>query len=166
MPNYGPDVSAPRTRTDEINRRAIIEGFDHTRIRICEADMTTEPKNRGDAPEYTAIMSAVNYTSGRVGAECMLAMKKHDSMNSAHEAYSVILEELHEFREHVRAKGENRNKHQMALELIKIAAMCVRAIVDLGLPLSEFGNEQSAEDDQIPCAYCGIWHKPPHCHDQ
>ena len=54
-------------------------------------------------------------------------------MNSAHEAYAVILEELDEFWEEVRKKRIDRDPVKMLNELVQIAAMCQRAAEDLHL---------------------------------
>ena len=56
-------------------------------------------------------------------------------MASAHEAYSVILEELEEFWEEVKAnKGDPvEHKRRMKKELIQLGAMVARSLVDLGL---------------------------------
>lgn len=61
------------------------------------------------------------------------AMCAHESMHSAHEAYAVIAEELDEFWDNVRLKKSDRSNAKMRNELIQTAAMCVRAIHDLGL---------------------------------
>lgn len=66
-----------------------------------------------------------------VAREVDRAMQVHPSMKSPHEAYAVILEELDEFWELVRAKQPDRL--DMRKELIQTAAMCLRAIVDLDL---------------------------------
>ena len=68
-----------------------------------------------------------------VDAECQRAMSLHEPMNSVHEAYAVILEELDEFWEEVRKKKNERNPRQMCQELTQIAAMAIRAIHDLNL---------------------------------
>ena len=65
--------------------------------------------------------------------ELIRARAMHRDMNSAHEAYAVILEELDEFWEEVRMKKENRSKERMRTELIQTAAMCLRAVIDLRL---------------------------------
>jgi hypothetical protein len=57
----------------------------------------------------------------------------HASMNSAHEAFAVILEELDEFWEEVRKKRSERLNTKMRDELVQTAAMCVRAIRDLNM---------------------------------
>ncbi len=59
--------------------------------------------------------------------------KGHAKLNSAHEAYAVILEELDEFWEQVRMKREVRDPAAMLTELVQIAAMAQRAAEDLGL---------------------------------
>jgi len=61
------------------------------------------------------------------------ARGKHEPMNSPHEAYAVILEELDEFWEEVRAQTDARNGAHMLKELVQIAAMCERAAHDLDL---------------------------------
>ena len=65
--------------------------------------------------------------------ELTTAILKHQSMNSAHEAYAVILEELEEFWEEVKKKRENRSPDRMRMELIQIAAMACRTVIDLNL---------------------------------
>jgi hypothetical protein len=70
-------------------------------------------------------------------------------MNSLHEAYSVILEELDELWEQVRLKREERHRGQIYRELVQISAMAERAATDLNLPRllhkSEYQNAEFAE---------------------
>lgn len=68
-----------------------------------------------------------------IGIEVRSAVQKHASLNSAHEAYAVILEELDEFWDEVKLRREQRDPQAMRNELIQTAAMCVRTIIDLGL---------------------------------
>jgi hypothetical protein len=75
----------------------------------------------------------IQYSLQCIGEELEIAMEKHKPLNSAHEAYAVILEELDEFWEEVRKKREERSREAMRTELIQTAAMCVRAIHDLDL---------------------------------
>lgn len=56
---------------------------------------------------------------------------KHGPMNSDHEAYAVILEEVEEYWLQVMKKKEQRNCDAMRDELIQIAAMCAKAARDL-----------------------------------
>jgi NTP pyrophosphatase (non-canonical NTP hydrolase) len=69
----------------------------------------------------------------RVREELQTARSKHSPMNSSHEAAAVIMEELDEFWDEVKKKRERRSKQKMKEELIQIAAMACRAIIDLDL---------------------------------
>jgi hypothetical protein len=75
-----------------------------------------------------------------VAAELGRAMIQHGPMHSAHEAYAVILEELEEFWWQVKInpkklspEAQNDRLIEMRKELLQVAAMAVRAIVDLNL---------------------------------
>jgi vacuolar-type H+-ATPase catalytic subunit A/Vma1 len=63
--------------------------------------------------------------------EIEAARAKHNPINSAHEGYSVILEELDEFWEEVRKKRSLRDKKKMVSELVQIAAMAQRTAEDV-----------------------------------
>lgn len=65
--------------------------------------------------------------------ELCVAQDKHGPMRSAHEAYSVILEEVDEFWQEVKRKREERDLEAMRRELMQIAAMACRAAIDLHL---------------------------------
>lgn len=67
-----------------------------------------------------------------VEKEVLHASMKHPPMHSLHEALGVIREEYIEFEEEVFKKAENRRPQDVAMELRQIAAMAVRAAVDLG----------------------------------
>ncbi len=54
-------------------------------------------------------------------------------MASAHEAYAVILEELDEFKAEVFKKSSQRSRLRMRSELVQVAAMALRALVDLSV---------------------------------
>lgn len=79
------------------------------------------------------LLPADEYGLQYVRAEIDRARGLHDPMSSAHEAYSVILEELDEFWEEVKKKREKRDPDKLFKELIQVAAMCVRAATDLHL---------------------------------
>lgn len=66
-----------------------------------------------------------------IGSEVQTAEAKHKPLNSPHEAYAVILEELQEFWLEVMRKDEDRRPEAMRLELVQAAAMCIRAIRDV-----------------------------------
>jgi hypothetical protein len=63
--------------------------------------------------------------------EVTRARRLHQPMNSHHEAYAVILEELDEYWDEVRKKREERDPEAIRKELIQVAAMCVRAVNDV-----------------------------------
>jgi hypothetical protein len=68
-------------------------------------------------------------------AELAAARRKHNHpINSPHEAYAVMLEELDEFWEEVRRQTNDRNPTAMYRELIQIAAMAQRTAEDLIVP--------------------------------
>lgn len=66
-----------------------------------------------------------------VAYELAAAQSKHPPMHSLHEAYAVILEELDEFWDEVRA--QEYDPGDAGHELIQTAAMCLRAFVELRL---------------------------------
>jgi hypothetical protein len=67
----------------------------------------------------------------QVGTEVARAEGLHAPLNSHHEAYAVILEELDEYWDEVRKKASKRDLKAMRTELIQTAAMCVRAILNV-----------------------------------
>jgi hypothetical protein len=66
-----------------------------------------------------------------VQCEIERARTKHRPINSAHEGYAVILEELDEFWDEVKKKRELRDKRRMYDELVEIAAMAQRTAEDV-----------------------------------
>jgi len=66
-----------------------------------------------------------------IKAEFAAAAAKHKPFNSLHEAYSVILEEVDEFWDEVKKQERHRNEANWRTELRQIAAMALRALVDL-----------------------------------
>lgn len=64
-----------------------------------------------------------------IAAEVARAERKHAPLNSPHEAWSVIYEELEELREHVRADtGRSADARK---EAIQVAAMGLRYVLNL-----------------------------------
>jgi hypothetical protein len=59
------------------------------------------------------------------------ACEKHPPLNSLHEAYAVILEELDEFKAEVWKQKQARSDDAIRAELVQIAAMCMRTVQDL-----------------------------------
>ena len=59
------------------------------------------------------------------------ASTRFGQFNSAHEGYSVILEELDELWEEVKKNGDKRNMETMRKEAMQVAAMALRFMVDI-----------------------------------
>jgi hypothetical protein len=64
-------------------------------------------------------------------AEVESAESKWPAMNSAHEAYAVLLEEVDELKAHVWTNQKRRDIAAMRKEAIQVAAMAVRLIRDI-----------------------------------
>lgn len=61
--------------------------------------------------------------------ELRRAMEKHGPMNSAHEGYAVILEELDELWDEIKLQKPDREK--LRKEALQVAAMALRFIYDV-----------------------------------
>ena len=66
-----------------------------------------------------------------VATEIKKARAKHRGVNSPHEGYAVIQEELDEFWDLV--KSQSPSGYELLLELVQTAAMCQRTAEDTGL---------------------------------
>lgn len=84
-------------------------------------------------PDIQVILHAVS-------VELYSAFDQHGSMKSQHEAYAVILEEVDEFWDEVKLNPAKLTLEQrearlkaMRKELVQVAAMAIRAIIDLKL---------------------------------
>ena len=64
-------------------------------------------------------------------SELHRATDNHGPMHGGHEAYAVIKEELDEFWDEVKKKTPDQEN--MREELVQIAAMACRAVIDLEL---------------------------------
>lgn len=80
----------------------------------------------------TALDDSTQIAVREVTDELVRARAKHKNMNSLHEAYAVILEEVEEFWDEVKLKASERTPEQISSELTQIAAMALRAKLDLG----------------------------------
>ncbi len=52
-------------------------------------------------------------------------------MNSAHEGYAVLLEEMDELWQHVKTNQKRRDLHAMRAEAIQVAAMALRFAIEI-----------------------------------
>lgn len=66
-----------------------------------------------------------------VSAELRRARNGHKPINSLHEGFAVLYEEVDELWDEVRKKPDDRNRGQVLAELIQIAAMARRIAEDL-----------------------------------
>ena len=73
----------------------------------------------------------VNDLLVQVVNELYRAEREHKPINSLHEGYAVIAEELDEFWDQVRLKARDRDPVAVRTELIQTAAMCVRVILNV-----------------------------------
>lgn len=58
------------------------------------------------------------------------ASRQHKPFNSAHEGFSILLEEVEELKAHVWVKRQNRDISEMRKEAVQVAAMALRFIND------------------------------------
>ena len=66
-----------------------------------------------------------------VGEELSRALRKHEKVNSAHEGYAVILEELDELWDEVKVRANKRRTKKMRKEAIQVAAMAIRFVLEV-----------------------------------
>ena len=89
--------------------------------------------------------------------EALRAREKHKPINSVHEGYSVILEEMDEFWDEVKKKSSLRDPNHMLEELVQIATMARRCAEDVVIPLIE------KTIDPIPSTKPSVLCKDPEC---
>ena len=66
-----------------------------------------------------------------VCTELLIARHDHPDMNSPHEGYAIILEELDELWDEVRRKDEQQDLGRMRAEACQVAAMAIRFMTDI-----------------------------------
>jgi len=89
----------------------------------------------------------MNAFTQSVREELARARQLNARMNSAHEGYAVILEEVDELWEEVRKKRSARDPRKMYAELVQIAAMAQRMAEDLIL---KSGPQRCASEVVLP----------------
>jgi hypothetical protein len=75
----------------------------------------------------------IDTTIGMIRDELCRAMELWAPMQSAHEGYAVILEEMDELWEHVKMNQNRRDLGKMRTEAVQLAAMAARFVADLTL---------------------------------
>jgi|ERR1019366_114883 hypothetical protein len=90
-----------------------------------------EQASTAKSPEGQA--SDLDLLVARVVGELRQAEQKHGPLHSAHEAYAVLLEEVEEFKAEVFKRANDRDPYAMRDELVQVAAMAMRAILNLRL---------------------------------
>lgn len=63
--------------------------------------------------------------------EAEQAREKYGPFNSTHEIYGVLMEEVEEFWYHVKNRPEQTNKEAMIHELMQVASIAYRGIIEL-----------------------------------
>lgn len=83
-------------------------------------------------------MSYVIWPGGELGeatkdafTEAMEASKHWPEMNSAHEGFAVLAEELDELWAHVKTNQKKRDLPAMRKEAVQVAAMALRFVADV-----------------------------------
>lgn len=66
-----------------------------------------------------------------VDRELTRAMERYPRLNSAHEAYAIILEELEELWQEIKVKQAHHNRTAMRKEAVQVAAMLTRFVIDV-----------------------------------
>ena len=66
-----------------------------------------------------------------VSEELDAALRKHAKLNSAHEGYAVILEELDELWDEIKVRQSKRRPKKMKREAIQVAAMAMRFVMEV-----------------------------------
>lgn len=92
-----------------------------------------------DSPQITALSLVMD--------ELERATARYAPMNSAHEGYAVILEELDELKAEVWKSPKNRDAQAMLSETVQVAAMALRFIVDVALPETDAERSINRESE-------------------
>ncbi len=88
-----------------------------------------------------------------VQAELLTSMAAFKPLNSAHEAYAVLLEEVDELWDEVKKKQSKRDWAKMEREAIQVAAMAVRMLVDV-IRDQKRGHEEHIITVKRKCVRC------------
>lgn len=91
--------------------------------------MTTREAWVRIAEAVSRLLPESYFAVNEAAAELARAQAKHGPMHGPHEGYAVILEELDELWEEVRA--QKHDKDAMRKEALQVAAMAIRFVVDV-----------------------------------
>lgn len=73
----------------------------------------------------------IEFACRLVSAELDEARRLHKPLNSAHEGYAVLKEEVDELWEEVKKKQSQRSHAKLAQEAKQVAAMAIRFMMDV-----------------------------------
>lgn len=79
-------------------------------------------------------MESFNKFEDLVKTELKSARKNHGPQSSIHEGFAILLEEVDEFWEHVRAKSSRRNYRELLKELVQIGSCAQKTAEDIVYP--------------------------------
>ncbi len=117
-------VSLKKLRQNRYKGGALYEWHD-----LKDRVVSVRPKSNGAAMESRELKSHSMALAGEAATELRRACEKHAPMNTAHEGYAVILEELDELWDEV--KAQQQSKAKMRKEAVQIAAMALRFVADV-----------------------------------
>lgn len=72
------------------------------------------------------IVGDIRHLAFEAAGEALKGLELFGPMNSAHEAYAVMLEEVDELWEHVKTNQKRRDLEAMRKEAMQVAAMALR----------------------------------------
>lgn len=96
---------------------------------LAGCDMSPLPAAEGKEGEVMTeanVIGSLRHLAFEAATEAMLGREKWGRMNSAHEGYAVMLEEVDELKAHVWTKQKLRDLEAMRKEAIQVAAMALR----------------------------------------
>lgn len=95
-----------------------------------EAEMATGDEKGTEVDGVTDAVDRLMTVAGQAIDECITAMARFAPFNSAHEGYAVILEELDEAWDEIKANNVDATRKEM----VQVAAMALRFLVDIEAP--------------------------------
>lgn len=87
--------------------------------------------------KFYQLETAIDKVLTEIRLEAVRAARLHAPMNSLHEGYAVLLEEVDELWDWVKANEKRRDYEAIQKETIQIAAMAIRILVDVVQPKLE-----------------------------